>query len=112
MSSDGRRSRPFPSATSTVVWRRSVFYVDPLVGGQGIGGLLMEALVAAAEANGVWTLQASIFDENTASLRLHKRFGFRVVGRRKCIGKMTYGTMAGLWRDTVLLERRSRSVGS
>ncbi|HWS55413.1 MAG TPA: hypothetical protein VN228_14850, partial [Pyrinomonadaceae bacterium] len=62
--------------------------------------------VESSEANGVWTLQASVFPENAASLALHRAFAFREVGRRERIGKLQ-----GRWRDTVLLERRSTKVG-
>ena len=65
----------------------------------------MEALVASAEAAGIWTIQTSIFPENVASLALHQRVGFRVVGRRERIAQLD-----GVWRDTILLERRSRRV--
>lgn len=74
--------------------------------GQGIGRALLEALIKEAERNGVWTLQASIFPENVASVHLHLRCGFRQVGRRERIGML-----GGLWRDTLLFERRSKSVG-
>ena len=65
-----------------------------------------EALVQASEAEGIWTLQASIFPENVASVELHRACGFREVGRRERVGRLL-----GRWRDTVLLERRSRTVG-
>jgi L-amino acid N-acyltransferase YncA len=68
---------------------------------------LLEALIAASERNGIWTLQAGVFPENVASVKLHLGCGFREVGRRERIGKLN-----GVWRDTLLLERRSRSVGS
>jgi len=74
--------------------------------GQGIGRELLEALIREAESNGVWTLQAGIFPENTGSIKLHKSLGFREVGRRERIGRLH-----GVWRDTLLLERRSASVG-
>jgi L-amino acid N-acyltransferase YncA len=77
-------------------------YVAASARRQGIGAELMAALVTESEANGIWTLQAGIFPENTASIRLHQRFGFRVVGVRERIGEMN-----GLWRDVVLMERRS-----
>jgi len=82
-------------------------YVGQNFRGLGIGRALLEALVSASEQNGIWTLQAGIFPENSASLALHKRCGFREVGRRQRVGKMN-----GVWRDTILLERRSRVVGS
>lgn len=65
----------------------------------------MEALVAGADVAGLWTIQTSIFPENTASLALHERVGFRVVGRRERIAQLQ-----GVWRDTILLERRSPSA--
>ena len=74
--------------------------------GRGLGRALLEALIEESEQGGVWTLQASVFPENVASTRLHKACGFREVGRRERIGKL-----AGRWRDTVLLERRSLAVG-
>jgi len=81
-------------------------YVAKGVRGQGVGTALLAELVAASEAAGIWTLQASIFPENAASLALHARAGFRVVGRRERIGKL-----GAAWRDTLLLERRSSVVG-
>ena len=74
--------------------------------GQGIGRALLEALVEESERNDIWTLQAAIFPENTASVKLHLRCGFREVGRRERIGKLN-----GSWRDTLLFERRSAIVG-
>lgn len=82
-------------------------YVANDARGSGVGGTLLEKLISESEANNIWTLQASIFPENTASLSLHKSCGFREVGRRERIGKMN-----GVWRDTVLLERRSGVAGS
>lgn len=86
-------------------------YVAPEAGGKGIGTRLMAALVESAEKEGIWTLQASIFEENRSSLRLHRQIGFREVGRRERIGLMSHGPYAGRWRDTILLERRSKKVG-
>jgi L-amino acid N-acyltransferase YncA len=80
-------------------------YVDPQSGGQGIGSNLLNELVKASEQEGIWTLQAGIFPENTASLKIHEKAGFRVLGVREKIGKQY-----GIWRDTVLLERRSQTV--
>jgi phosphinothricin acetyltransferase len=74
--------------------------------GQGVGRLLLEQLIAASEENGVWTLQASIFPENEASIALHQACGFREVGKRERIGRLN-----GVWRNTVLLERRSNRKG-
>ena len=81
-------------------------YVAEGVRGRGVGRVLMEALIAGADAAGLWTIQTSIFPENAASVALHERVGFRVVGRRERIAKQS-----GVWRDTLLLERRSRLVG-
>ncbi|HEU5277417.1 MAG TPA: GNAT family N-acetyltransferase [Gaiellaceae bacterium] len=71
----------------------------------GVGRMLLEALIAGAEAAGIWTIQTSVFPENRASLALHERCGFRVVGKRERIGKRD-----GIWRDTIFLERRSRTL--
>ena len=81
-------------------------YVAGQYRGRGVGRALLDELVRRSEEHGLWTLQAGIFPENRASLALHDRAGFRVVGRRERIGKLD-----GVWRDTVLLERRSRTVG-
>jgi L-amino acid N-acyltransferase YncA len=82
-------------------------YVAAAMRGAGIGSLLLETLVTQSEKNGIWTLQASIFPENTASISLHNSCGFREVGRRQRIAKMK-----GVWRDTLLFERRSKLVGA
>jgi phosphinothricin acetyltransferase len=82
-------------------------YVDAQLRGQGIGSLLLKTLVTGSENAGIWTLQASIFPENAASILLHQSCGFREVGRRQRVGKLH-----GVWRDTVLLERRSEVVGN
>jgi len=82
-------------------------YVAAEARGRGIGRALLEKLVEASEAAGLWTLQAGIFPENRASLRLHEICGFRRVGIRERLGQL-----AGRWRDVVLLERRSGVVGS
>jgi len=84
----------------------SSVYVAASARGQGHGLLLLDALVSASEAAGFWTLQAGIFPENVASVRLHERCGFRIVGRRARIGQMH-----GVWRDVLLMERRSSIVG-
>src|SRR6185503_13905378 len=87
-------------------------YVAGWARGRRMGDGLMRELIACAESAGVWTLQASIFEENVASVALHARHGFRVVGRRERIGKMPpAGPRAGEWRDTVILERRSAVAG-
>jgi L-amino acid N-acyltransferase YncA len=80
-------------------------YVSQKHNGKGIGSLLLRSLIEISEQNGFWTLQSSIFPENEGSIKLHKNHGFREVGRRERIGKMD-----GVWRDTILLERRSRIV--
>lgn len=80
-------------------------YVHPDARGRGVGGLLLDTLVASTEAAGIWTLQSGIFPENTASLALHARRGFRVIGTRERVGRHH-----GSWRDVVLLERRSPLV--
>jgi len=78
-------------------------YVAESARGKGHGRALLEALIAESEKNGIWTLQASIFPENTASVELHLRCGFREVGRRERIAML-----GGVWRDTILFERRRR----
>ncbi len=82
-------------------------YVAPEARGRGVGAALLQALIDSTEAAGIWTIQSGIFPENTASLRLHERKGFRVVGIRERIG-----CHHGRWRDVVLVERRSTSAGS
>ena len=82
-------------------------YVGAQARGRGIGRALLDAMLDASTAQGLWTLQASIFPENAASLALHRHAGFRPVGTRERIGLMTHGPHAGSWRDTVLLERRA-----
>lgn len=87
-------------------------YVAARARGRGVGAALLRGLIARAEAAGVWTLVAGIFPENTASVTLHEKAGFRVVGRRERLGKMpAIGPRAGEWRDVLLLERRSAVVG-
>ena len=81
-------------------------YVDPDSQGLGIGKMLMEDIIAESEKAGFWTLQAGIFPENIPSINIHQSFGFRIVGERRKIGKMTYGPKSGKWRDVLLLERR------
>ena len=82
-------------------------YIAPDAAGQGVGSLLLARLVEASEARGIWTLQAGIFPENRASLALHAKHGFRTVGRRERLGKLH-----GVWRDVMLLERRSANTGA
>jgi L-amino acid N-acyltransferase YncA/DNA-binding transcriptional ArsR family regulator len=81
-------------------------YVDPASHRRGAGSALLQALIGSTEAAGIWTIQSGIFPENSASLRLHERAGFRVVGIRKRIGRHH-----GRWRDVVLMERRSPIAG-
>jgi L-amino acid N-acyltransferase YncA len=80
-------------------------YVAAAARGRGVGRALLEALLAGADADGIWTVQTSVFPENEASLGLHVSAGFRVVGRRERIAKLN-----GVWRDTLFLERRSPIV--
>jgi L-amino acid N-acyltransferase YncA len=86
-------------------------YVAPESMGRGVGRTLLAALIERSEANNLWTLQAGIFPENKASVALHRTAGFESVGLRRRLGKMTYGPFSGRWRDVLLLERRSASVG-
>jgi L-amino acid N-acyltransferase YncA len=81
-------------------------YVSENCRGRGIGHILLEALIACSEVYGIWTLQAGILADNVSSRALHERCGFREVGRRERIGRL-----GGVWRDVVLLERRSKVVG-
>jgi len=81
-------------------------YVASAHRGDGIGKRLLEAVIVESERNGIWTLQGGTFPENMASLRLQKACGFRVLGRRDRVGQHH-----GVWRDTILTERRSRVVG-
>ena len=102
-------------AALSPVSRRAVYrgvaevsvYIGADYRGRGIGTRLLEALIAESERNGVWTLQSSTFPENEASVRLQRRFGFRVVGRRERIARRD-----GRWRDTLILERRSSVAGT
>jgi len=82
-------------------------YVTESARGKGIGRALLEALIDKSEQAGIWTLQASIFPENIASIRLQEACGFRIVGRRERIAQMDE-----VWRDTILTERRSSKAGS
>jgi len=81
-------------------------YVSSDAQRRGIGRALMAALLEGADAGGIWTIQTSIFPENEGSLALHEQVGFRVVGRRERIAQLD-----GVWRDTILIERRSPLVG-
>ncbi|HEY3202100.1 MAG TPA: GNAT family N-acetyltransferase [Thermoanaerobaculia bacterium] len=81
-------------------------YVSSEAQGRGIGKVLLQRLIRASEDAGIWTLQAGIFPENAASIAIHERCGFRLVGVRERLGKLH-----GIWRDVALLERRSDRVG-
>jgi phosphinothricin acetyltransferase len=86
-------------------------YVGAKHRGKGIGSALLAAVIDSSERAGIWTLQGGIFPENEASLRLVRRHGFREIGRRQKLGKMTHGDLAGTWRDVILVERRSAVTG-
>lgn len=81
-------------------------YVDPDFHGQGVGSMLLKRLVDESENSDIWTLQAGIFPENKASVKLHEKHGFLIIGTRVKIGKRD-----GIWRDVYLLERRSKIKG-
>ncbi|MEU4032999.1 GNAT family N-acetyltransferase [Streptomyces collinus] len=80
-------------------------YVHPEARGRGVGLVLLRALIASTEAAGIWTIQSGVFPENTGSLALHRKAGFRVIGTRERIGRHH-----GVWRDVVLIERRSPEI--
>jgi len=80
-------------------------YVDPAARGRGVARALLDALVVSTEGAGIWTIQAGVFPENTGSLSLHRKAGFRIIGTRERVGRHH-----GRWRDVVLLERRSPAV--
>ena len=96
------------------VSRRSVYsgvvevsiYISDHAKGRGVGKTLLNRLVEASEKAGIWTLQGGIFPENEASIAIHKACGFRIVGVRERVGRMD-----GVWRDVILMERRSKTVG-
>ena len=81
-------------------------YVSDKARGKGVGKKLLHKLIEESEANNIWTLQAGIFPENIASIKIHNASGFRTLGVRERIGQMN-----GIWRDTVLMERRSKTIG-
>lgn len=83
-------------------------YVDPDLRGRGVGQALLQALIASTEEAGIWTIQSGVFPENTASLALHRRAGFRVVGIRERVGR--HAAYGDRWRDVVFIERRSPVV--
>lgn len=82
-------------------------YVHPGHHRRGAGAALLAALIQSAEAAGIWTIQSAVFPENTASLALHERAGFRAVGVRERVGRHR-----GRWRDTILIERRGKVAGT
>jgi L-amino acid N-acyltransferase YncA len=86
-------------------------YVAASARARGAGRMLLASLIEKSEDLGFWTLQSGIFPENTASLALHQRFGFRIVGTRERLAKMTYGPHLGDWRDVLMVERRSNRAG-
>ena len=101
-------------AALSPISRRSVYsgvvevsiYISDHAKGRGVGKTLLNRLVEASEKAGIWTLQGGIFPENKASIAIHKACGFRIVGVRERVGRMD-----GVWRDVVLMERRSKTVG-
>jgi arsenite methyltransferase len=86
-------------------------YVDPEAQGRGVGAALLAALIGSTEAAGIWTIQSGVFPENGASLRVHERAGFRVVGTRRRVGRHTRPGRPAVWRDVLLIEHRSAVVG-
>lgn len=82
--------------------KEDTVYVSPDLFGKGIGKLLLKELIIQSEKLNIWTLQAVMFPENEASIKLHSSLGFREVGRRVKIGQLN-----GIWRDTILMERRN-----
>ena len=85
-------------------------YVDPAAQGRGCGGRLLRLLIQSTESAGIWTIQSGVFPENEASIAMHLTNGFRIVGTRERVARMSYGPLTGEWRDVVLLERRSPVV--
>ncbi|MGA8853075.1 MAG: N-acetyltransferase family protein [Christiangramia sp.] len=81
-------------------------YIHPDYNGKGIGSELMQALIISSEENGIWTLFSSVFPENEATIKLHLKFEFELLGRRKKIAQLD-----GIWRDTLIFERRSKVAG-
>jgi len=81
-------------------------YIHNAHWGKGLGSVLMEKVISSSEENGIWTLFAAVFPENKASLSLHIKHGFRIIGTREKISQID-----GIWRDTIILERRSTKTG-
>lgn len=83
-------------------------YVSNHAQGMGVGTALMTALIEESEAAGIWTLYSSLFPENGASIKLHEKHGFRIIGRRE---RIAFHPTTRSWRDTIIMERRSKTVG-
>jgi len=81
-------------------------YISEKHRGKGVGKLLIQSLIEKSESEGIWTLQSGIFPENEGSIRLHEKAGFRRIGKRERVGRLD-----GIWKDNVLFERRSKTVG-
>jgi len=79
-------------------------YIDADFRSKGIGSQLMEKVIVSSEENGIWTLNSSVFPENIATIKLHEKFGFRIIGFKEKVARLN-----GKWRNTILLERRSKS---
>jgi L-amino acid N-acyltransferase YncA/ubiquinone/menaquinone biosynthesis C-methylase UbiE len=115
VAADAATGKPLGWVAASPVSARRVYagviehsvYVDPARHGGGIGSALLAALIDSSEAAGIWTIQSSVFPENTVSVRLHQKAGFRAIGTRERIA-----CHHGRWRDTVLLERRSTMAGN
>ena len=86
-------------------------YVSEEARRAGVGATLLDAFLSGSEAAGIWTVQSAVFPENEPSLALHRKLGFRDVGTRERVGKMSYGPYSGRWRDVLMIERRSRVAG-
>ncbi|WP_170125543.1 GNAT family N-acetyltransferase [Jannaschia seohaensis] len=103
------------ASTSTRMTYRGVGEISVYVSNDqrrsGLGRQLLQEMISTSEKAGYWTLVAQVFPENTASLALHSKMGFSVVGRRAMLGLMSYGPCAGQWRDVIMMERRSDLVG-
>ncbi|PWL39541.1 N-acetyltransferase [Flagellimonas aquimarina] len=82
-------------------------YIGEASRGMGVGKLLLEQLISESEKAGFWTIQSGIFPENEASIYLHKKVGFRFIGRREQVGKIH-----GNWKDNLLFEKRSKTIGT
>ena len=102
---EAMKANDWPAVRSIYLAEVSV-YVTGDSRGKGVGRALLDQLISESEQNGIWTLQASVFPENAATIALHHHAcGFHAVGRRERIGKLN-----GIWRDTILLERRSNQI--